>query len=119
MLEKGTTMNGVVYLRMPMGTTFPRRRTSGNIWVTEAGFRLLTQKPVCPNGKTEWGSAPRQRLPTRIRLNLSRGGYCKRLVSPWIIRSSTNFADKGTELYGVFSMNRMRSKTAFYVVQRI
>lgn len=65
------------------------------------------------------GSAPRQRLPTRIRLNLSRGGYCKRLVSPWIIRSSTNFADKGTELYGVFSMNRMRSKTAFYVVQRI
>ena len=70
-------------------------------------------------GKPNGGSTPQQRSPTRIRLNLSP----RRLLQAAGLAADHSFiyefADKGTKLYGVFSTNRMRPKTAVCVVQRI
>jgi hypothetical protein len=118
MLAMGTTMNGVAY--HPYATAYtPETVYEWQYLDYGAWIGALDSRTTLPKWETEWGIGTSAAFsPTNQATFLAR-----RLLQAAGLGIEHSFiyefANNGTELYGVEGMNPLRPKPAFYVVQRI
>jgi hypothetical protein len=119
MLATGTTMNGVVYHPYPNANFTPDTTYEWQYLVYESWIQAFDLKTTLPKWETEWG------IGTWSVFNQTNQAefIARRLLQEAGLGVEHSFiyefADNGSESYGVYSMNPPTPKTAFYVVQRI
>jgi hypothetical protein len=119
MLAMGTTMNGVVYHPYPNGNFIPETTYEWQYLDYGSWIQALDSRTTLPKWETEWGIGTWSTFTqTNQAVFLAR-----RLLQEAGLGVEHSFiyefADNGTEPYGVESMKPLTPKTAFYVVQRI
>jgi hypothetical protein len=119
MLALGTTMNGVVYHPYPNANFIPETTYEWQYLDYGSWILALDGKTTLPKWETEWGEG------TWASFNQTNQAV---FIARRMLQESGlgvehsfiyEFADNGSEPYGVESMNPVTPKTSYYVVQRI
>jgi hypothetical protein len=119
MLALGTTINGVVYHPYPNSNFIPETTYEWQYLDYGSWVQALVGKTPLPKWETEWG------MGTWGSFNQTNQAVfiARRLLQESGLGVEHSFiyefADNGSEPYGVVSMNPMTPKTSYSVVQRI